>query len=178
MHDAEKTHTDDYYNIKNNKENNKKVIEKDLAVDENDKRIGASLKRIGIDYAANTKKDITKIIGEEPQTTVLVELVNKNFAVLAKAKNQSQGYRYGILTKLLQRKYHGLKLKLEAERKEQELAREERKRQTLSRLEDYSRYVPANKTEEGIGDISKLLDDMFEEDHRLSTQSSYDSSKI
>ena len=57
----------------------KETIEKDLAVNENEKRIENTLKRIGIDYAANTKQVITQMIGEEPQASVLDELVRKKF---------------------------------------------------------------------------------------------------
>ena len=63
-------------------------------MDENEKRIEDTLKRIGIDYAANTKKAIATMIGEEPQASVLDELVRKNLSALEKAKNESQGYRY------------------------------------------------------------------------------------
>lgn len=136
-------------------------------MNETEKRIENTLKRIGIDYAANTKQAITKIIGEEPQASVLDDLVRKHFLVLENAKNQPQGYRYGILKKLLQTEYHGLKLKLEAERAEQERMREEQKKYPPSVLEDCYRRAAESRHEEGIGDISELLDDWGEEDEEL-----------
>lgn len=153
FHDDEITHHDDDYNRKRIKNKNKKIIEKDLAVDENEKRIEDTLKRIGIHCAANTKQSLTTIIGEEPQASVLDEVVRENFPVFEAAKNEPQGYRYGILKKILRTKYHGLKLKLEAERAEQE----ERRNQTRI---DYSRFDRAGSTpQEGLDDISELLDD-------------------
>lgn len=128
-------------------------------MDENEKRIEDTLKRIGIDYAANTKKAIATIIGEEPQASVLDELVRKNLPALEKAKNESQGYRYGIVKKLLETEYHGVKLKLEAERAEREWMLEERRKYPPSILEDCFRRAEAGRHEEGIGDISALLDD-------------------
>lgn len=157
-HDDEIRQHDDDYNRKRIK-NNKKIIENDLAVDENEKRIEDTLKRIGIDYAANTKKAIATIIGEEPQASVLDELVRKNLPALEKAKNESQGYRYGIVKKLLETEYHGVKLKLEAERAERERMLEERRKYPPSILEDCFRRAEAGRHEEGIGDISALLDD-------------------
>ena len=138
-------------------------------MDENEKRIENTLKRIGIDYAANTKQAITKIIGEEPQASVLDELARKNFLVLDNAKKQPQGYRYGILKKLLQTEYHDLKLKLEAERAEQERMREEQRKYPPSVLEDCFRRAAESRHEEGIGDISELLDDWGKEDEELYT---------
>lgn len=142
--------------IEKNKKN-KKTIEKDLAVDENEKRIENTLKRIEIDYAANTKRSITTIIGEEPQASILDELIRKNFSAWENAKSESQSYRYGILKKLLRTEYHGLKLKLEAEHAEQEHMREERRNQPRI---DYSHIHRADPTpQEGLDDISELLDD-------------------
>ena len=74
-----------------------------------------------------------------------------------KAKNQPQGYRYGILKKLLQTEYHSLKLKLEAEREEQ-------RKYPPSVLEDCFRRAETSRHEEGIGDISELLDDWGKEE--------------
>ena len=162
-HDDEIRQLDDDYNRKRIK-NNKKSLEKDLAVDENEKRIENTLKRIGIDYAANTKKSITTMIGEEPQAGVLDELVRRNFPVLEKAKNEPQAYRYGILKELLQTEYHGLKLKLEAERAEQERLLEESRKYPPSLLEDCFRRAEASRHEEGIGDISELLVNFFEDE--------------
>lgn len=157
-HDDETTQPDDDYNRKRTK-NNKKITEKDLAVDENEKRIEDTLKRIGIHCAANTKQSLTTIIGEEPQASVLDEVVRKNFSVFEAAKNEPQGYRYGILKKILRTEYHDLKLKLEAERAEQE----ERRNQTRI---DYSRFDRAGSTpQEGLDDISELLYDDDEDEN-------------
>ena len=103
-HDDETTKPDDDYNKKYNKKikNNTKITEKDLAMDENEKRIENTLKQIGIHCAANTKQSLTTIIGEEPQASVLDELVRKNFSAWENAKSESQSYRYGIL-----KKYYG-----------------------------------------------------------------------
>lgn len=143
-------------------------------MDENEKRIENTLKRIEIDYAANTKRSITTIIGEEPQASILDELIRKNFSAWENAKSESQSYRYGILKKLLQTEYHGLKLKLEAEREAEERTREERRMYPPSLLEDCFRRAAASRQEEGIGDISELLDDWEEEDDDQASETPYD----
>lgn len=111
-----------------------------------------------------------KFIGEEPRADVLAELVRKNNAILEQAKKQSQGYQYGIVKNLLETEYHTLKKKLDAERDEQERRREEEQKQPRI---DYSHIWRADpKPQEGIGDISELLEDFFEEDDDDSRPSS------
>ncbi len=104
-HDDEKVAHDDDYNIKiiNNNNNNEK------SVDDQKQMIRELLGCVHIDYAPNTHKAMTDIIGEEPQAHVLAELIVNNLTALKKAANKPQSYRYGILAKQLKAEYHTLK---------------------------------------------------------------------
>lgn len=168
------TCADNMHNIEKQKNYNIKETDNvyDCAVvsqrdTENDKNadvpeyIQNKFNEMGIDFKPNTVTALEGIIGEKLNYIILDELLNRYRTEFAKARKKPQSYIFGILKKKVQEDYHKIKRRNEALRAEQDRACEERRRYASLNMDRIRSPYTTHNEEDGLGDISGLLDDLF-----------------
>lgn len=145
--------------MKNRKEQ-KNGTDKYSPSTKNGKEIKHLLSNIGVDYSAYTLQELERAAGEELDPQVLRVLISKNQSTWNRGKLEGQNYLYVSLKRIIEGHYQSNKHALEAERIVAEREREEAKRIPHINYDDMIRCEPQ---EEGLDDISYLLDDEEEE---------------
>ena len=118
------------------------------------------LTSIGVSYSSYTQGELEHAAGEKLDPSVLRVLISKNRSTWSTGKLEGQNYLYVALKRIIEAHYQSNKRTLEAERIVAEREREEAKRIPRINYDDMIRCEPQ---EEGLGDISYLLDDDEEE---------------
>ena len=113
-----------------------------------------------MNYSSYTLGELEHAAGEKLDPSVLRVLISKNRSTWSTGKLEGQNYLYVALKRIIEAHYQSNKRTLEAERIVAEREREEAKRIPRINYDDMIRCEPQ---EEGLGDISYLLDDDEEE---------------
>ena len=153
LYKAEK-HVEIKNNIKKKKEENNN---KDLFV-ENSEEWKNITKRIKVNFLPISIKRLSEAANTEVQPKVINRIISYNTSAFDNHMDKSEGYRFNTLLNLVKTHYEKMARSIDGEELERKLDME--RRRTEPRI-DYSKICRKEPEQEGLGDISALLDEMF-----------------
>lgn len=150
----EETHVETKKNTKKKKEeNNNKGL-----FDENSEEWKNVTKRIRVDFLPTSIKKLSEAAGTEVQPKVINRIVSYHTQAFEKNMDKAEGYRFNTLLNLVKLEYDKMARAIVGEEIEHRQAMERRRNEPRI---DYSKIYRKEPEQEGLGDISALLDEMF-----------------
>ena len=144
---------------KKNTKNNTKTNDDELdhPSSEDIEELRAVFSELGINYSSNSKHTLEALINDTLDARVIRRIIRQNQKTWSKYKGKPQQYKFTILKNQIENDYRRVKYQLEAERIEQQrMAEEFRKRPRIN----YDNFPRTEQKEEGLGDISDLLNEI------------------
>ena len=117
-------------------------------------------KRIKVKRYPHSMKRLRDAAGEELDAHVIRRIVSQNWLAFEKGLEEQEGYRFNTLVNLTSNQYAKWKNVMAGENAERRRAIEEARNRPRINYENIYRKEPE---QEGLGDISALLDEMFED---------------
>lgn len=143
--------------IINNKNNTKDNNNKDLLV-ENSEEWKMITKRIKVNFSPLSIAALSQAAGTEVSPRVINWVISYNTKAFENNMDKTEGYRFKTLRNLVEKNYEKMARAIAAEDLERKLDME--RRRTEPRI-DYSKIHRKEPEQEGIGDISAMLDEIF-----------------
>lgn len=125
------------------------------------------MRELGIDFQQNSVAVLEKIIGGKLNFYILNDLVNRHQADFVKAKGQPANYIFGILKNKVAAEYRKEEHKREVQCMQEEWDREQRRLQPQINWDYLFDMRSKHEKEDGVLDVSDLLDDDDDEDDDL-----------
>jgi hypothetical protein len=138
---------------KKTKENNNKDL-----FDANSEEWKNITKRIKVEFLPTSIKKLSEAAGTEVQPKVINRIISYNANAFDNHMDKPEGYRFNTLFNLIKKNYDKMERAIAGEELERKMDME--RRRTEPRI-DYSKIYRKEPEQEGLGDISALLDELF-----------------